>query len=396
MPIKILHTADLHIGDKRYGRFDPERSINTRLDDQLRSLLRLVEIARDEQIDAAVVVGDIYHGRSPNAAEEDVFAEFISGLAETGAHIFVIEGNHERATIPGKASPLTHIATLRFPNFHHISEPKVITVETKHGKLTVAGMPWPLRRELIEDGFLAKGESPIPEIWDAFIGKISDRLAERIPSDSKAIFAGHLWVSNVMGIAAKKMRGEPICRPETVARPPFDYVALGHIHKHQALWDDPPVVYSGSIERTDFSEADIPKGAVITELGETTRWKFIRTPARRFIDLEMNLSGMSDPIEAAAVKLANRELEGAIVRLSVTQVKGDRTFDARHLRPKFPELYYLRVSRIELSEERTEFAIRTYSPLEALSEYIDRSETLKPDKEELMELAKSLAEEICE
>lgn len=394
MPIKLLHTADLHIGDRRYGRFDPERSINTRLDDQRHSLLRLVEISREEQIDAAVVVGDIYHGRSPNAAEEDVFAEFISGLSETGAHIFAVEGNHERAAIPGKASPLTHIATLRFPKFHHIAEPDVTTVETKHGKLSVAGMPWPLRRELIEGGYLAKGESPTPEIWDAFIGKVADGLAEGIPGDAKAVFAGHLWVSNVAGFAAKKMRGEPICRPETIAKPPFDYIALGHVHRHQCLWDDPPAVYSGSIDRTDFSEAAIPKGAVIVELGDTTRWRFLQTPARRFIDIEMNLSGMSDPIEAAAVKLSNRELEGAIVRLTVTQIKGDRAFDARHLRPKFPELYYLRVARIELSEERTDFAIRTYSPLEALGEYIDRSEKLRPHKEELMELAKSLAEEI--
>ncbi len=394
MGVRILHTADLHIGDRRYGRFDPERSINTRLDDQRKSLMFLADLAERKAVDAAVIVGDIYHGRSPNAAEEDVFAEFIARLAKIDMHIFCVEGNHERPVIPGKASPLTHIATLGIEKFHHITEPDVVMVETKSGKLAVAGIPWPLRRELVDGSYIGKRETPSPEIWDAFIGETVDRLAERIPTDSHAILAGHLWTANVRGLTITKMRGEPICRAETLAITPFDYVALGHIHRHQQVWDDPPAVYSGSIERTDFTEANIAKGAVLVDLHEKAMWKFVQTPARKFIDIEMNLSGMSDPVETAAIKLANEDLEGAIIRLTVTQMQGDRAFDARHLRPKFPEVFYMRVSRIELSEERTPTKLRKYSPLEALGEFIDQNEKLKQHKEELIELAKSLAEEI--
>ncbi len=394
MPIKILHTADLHIGDRRYGRFDPERSINTRLDDQRESLLHLVRIAVVEEVDAVIIAGDIYHGRSPNAAEEDVFAEFISGLAETGAHIFVVEGNHERPVVPGKPSPLTHLATLRIDRFHHIDGPAVVNVATKNGELAVAGMPWPLRRELVDGGYIAKNVSPTPEIWDAFIGERIDELIEDIPTGAKSVFTGHLWTSNVMGISAKQTRGEPVCLPQTLARKPFDYIALGHIHRHQQVWDDPPAIYSGSIERTDFTEANIAKGAVVAELGDETSWRFIQTPARKFVDVEMNLSGMSDPIDAAVTKLANKELDGAIVRLTVTQMKGDRSFDARHIRPKFPEVFYMRVSRIEMSEERKIAGLHKYSPLEALGEFIDQSEKLRPHKAELIERAKAIAEEI--
>ena len=46
----------------------------------------------------------------------------------------------------------------------------------------------------------------------------------------------------------------------------FDYVALGHVHKHQVLCKDPYVVYPGSIERVDFSEEQEAKGYILVEL----------------------------------------------------------------------------------------------------------------------------------
>ena len=46
----------------------------------------------------------------------------------------------------------------------------------------------------------------------------------------------------------------------SVALPQFDYVALGHIHKHQVIGQNPHVVYSGSIQRIDFGEENDEKG----------------------------------------------------------------------------------------------------------------------------------------
>jgi len=394
MSIVILHTADLHIGDRRYGRFDPQRSINTRLDDQRRSLQFLADAAQKEGVHVALLVGDIYHSKSPTPAEEDVFAEFVANLVGEDIHVFAIEGNHERPAIPDRASPLTHIATLGLDRFHHISEPGVEVVEIKGEALAVAAIPWPHRRELIDGGYLGPKSPPSPEIWDAYIEESVDRLAEQIPDGAKAILAAHLWTANVRGIPISMSRGEPICRADSIARPPFDYVALGHIHRHQEVWPDPPAVYSGSIERTDFTEANIAKGAVIVELGRKTTWKFLQTPARKFVDMKMDLSGMTDPAAAAATKLAQIETDGAIVRLNVTQMPGDRSFDARHLRHKFPSIFYLRVVRVEVDIDRKPVQLRTYSPLDALDEFIDRDDELKPHKTELIELAKDLLEEV--
>ncbi len=391
--IKILHTADLHIGDRRFGKFDPARSQYTRLDDQFKILMFLADLAFKEGVGAAILAGDIYHGRTPTPAEEDIFAEFVARLTGEGVHVFAIAGNHERPAIPGKASPLTHIATLGLPRFHLLDKPSVRVVEIDGEKLAVAAIPWPHRRDLIDSGLVESGGSFQPEIWDRYIDDEIKKLAERIPGDAKAVLVSHLWTANVRGYGLNQIRGEPICRAETLARAPFDYIALGHIHRHQAVWPEPPVIYSGSIERTDFSEVDVPKGVVVVEFGEKADWRFVDVPARRFVAIEMDLSGMPDPVESAAIKANASNIEGAVVRITITQAKGDPPIDARRLRPKLSAPYYLRVIRREVEDDSRPIALRSYDPIEALGEYIDRSDEMRGDKKNLIELARKLAEE---
>ena len=58
--------------------------------------------------------------------------------------------------------------------------------------------------------------------------------------------------------------------PSQLAIQPFDYVALGHLHRHQNLNESgyPAVVYSGSIERIDFGERKEEKGFCLVSIPE--------------------------------------------------------------------------------------------------------------------------------
>ena len=66
----------------------------------------------------------------------------------------------------------------------------------------------------------------------------------------------------------------------------LDYVALGHIHKHQSLSpgdSQPPAVYPGSIERIDFGEVNEKKGFVLADIAKGhTDWEFIKLETRRY------------------------------------------------------------------------------------------------------------------
>jgi exonuclease SbcD len=73
--------------------------------------------------------------------------------------------------------------------------------------------------------------------------------------------------------------------PQSVLTPlGVDYVALGHVHKHQCLRQAPPVVYSGSIERIDFGEINEAKGCVLVTFdGKQAQWEFVPLDSGRLL-----------------------------------------------------------------------------------------------------------------
>ena len=104
-----------------------------------------------------------------------------------------------------------------------------------------------------------------------------------------AVLAGHLTVSSGIFSGSEKRAiygTDPVFLPSQLAIVPFDYVALGHLHRYQNLNPHgyPAVVYSGSIERIDFGERKEEKGfcwVTIHEKNSTTH-EFIPTPIRSF------------------------------------------------------------------------------------------------------------------
>jgi exonuclease SbcD len=100
----------------------------------------------------------------------------------------------------------------------------------------------------------------------------------------------------------------------------WDYVAMGHIHKHQNVTEGrenvPPVVYPGSLERIDFGEERDPKGFVWAEVQRgKADWQFVPVNARPFVTLRADLRESEDPTADALALLDTRRLDDAIVRM---------------------------------------------------------------------------------
>jgi exonuclease SbcD len=102
----------------------------------------------------------------------------------------------------------------------------------------------------------------------------------------------------------------------------FDYVALGHVHKFQDLntGAQPPVVYTGSMDRINFGEEKDHKGFCIVDLqkGQTT-YEFVSTPARPFVTVRCDIEENEEPTAAIleAIDRASRKgtLKDAVVRV---------------------------------------------------------------------------------
>jgi exonuclease SbcD len=136
------------------------------------------------------------------------------------------------------------------------------------------------------------------------------------------LLTGHFTVGGaVVGSERGIMLGRDVAVPKNViADPRWDYVALGHIHKHQNLThgriDAPPVVYSGSIERIDFGEEGDPKGFCWVELSrDETHWEFVRLQARPFVTLRADLRTSINPTQETIRLIESHNLRQAVVRM---------------------------------------------------------------------------------
>jgi exonuclease SbcD len=191
-----------------------------------------------------------------------------------------------------------------------------------------------------------------------------------------------------------------------LTRPCFDYVALGHVHKHQNLnaSNNPPVIYPGSIERVDFSEEKEDKGFVLVNLERgKAEWEFCTLPVRVFQTIKVNVSESENPQAELVKAIGKKQIEDAVVRL-IYQLRSEQLdlidngelhalLGEAHSYTIQPELVS-QLARPRLPELNTNNSIE---PLEALKTYLASREDLKDVAESMLEAAQGLlggAEEV--
>jgi exonuclease SbcD len=196
---------------------------------------------------------------------------------------------------------------------------------------------------------------------------------------------------------------DPSVPVTTLADPAFQYVALGHIHRFQDLneGDSPPVVYSGSIERIDFTEEKEKKGFVSGEIIETgTGWKcayqFRETPARRFMTVDLGEIGSDERVIPIRDRFSPADAEGAVVRVRYEVGSPGAEVDEKEIRSAFDGAQTLKIERVfskpKKTMRQTELS-RTMSVIEALDKYIQSKPELKKIGDEMKARAEKLIRE---
>jgi exonuclease SbcD len=320
--IKFFHVADAHLGIENYGKIDSQTGIHSRLLDFSRSLEIVVDKAVEEQIDFLLFCGDAYKTANPTPTQQKLFAKQIMRLYQAKIPVVIIVGNHDHPLSFGKVNSLDVFSYLPLDNIYVIGKPDVCKLETKNGIVQVVGIPWPTRGILIgSEQHRFKSNSEITKYLSQRVGQIVYQLAQTLDADIPSILAAHLTVSN--GVFSGAIFGnDPVFLPSQLAVHPFDYVALGHLHRYQNL--NPggiPVVYSGSIERIDFGERKEPKGfcrVVIDSSNDGARvcmHEHIELPARRMIQLEISIEYGSDFTQQIIDAIEKTEVTDAIVKI---------------------------------------------------------------------------------
>jgi exonuclease SbcD len=181
----------------------------------------------------------------------------------------------------------------------------------------------------------------------------------------------------------------------------WDYVALGHIHKHQNLQrrdERPPIVYSGSLERIDFGEEREPKGFCWVELEKgATTWEFVEVNARRFRTLSIDVRDSDDVTMDAQAALANVDMSDAIVRVNIQlRPEQEASLRDRDVRAVLKSASY--IAAINKDVERVERARlgghspEEMTPLQLLERYME-SKGMNPEHiQTMLEYARKIIE----
>jgi len=383
--MRLLHTGDLHIGMSNYSKLDPETGLDSRLIDFFNTFDLMVDTAIKENVDAFLLAGDAYKTRDPSPTQQKGFGERIKKLSKAGIPVILVVGNHDTPNAEGKANTLDIYSALEIDNVWVSRKPEFLKIPTKSGILQVITAPW-----LHKSDFKDLGEKLLS-------------FYEKIDANIPAVVVGHLEVEgSSMGSEKGLAIGNDVTIPLSLLTDRrLSYVALGHIHKHQILNADPPVIYAGSPERIDFGEAKEEKGFIMIDIPSPKKaaFKLVPTNCRKFLSIEVDLKGDDiDPTETVLKEIKKHQIDDVIVKV-IINIPADLEKEIEMDKIKKALSSSFTIAGISRNVERKERIklenipeVERLSPLEALQAYF-KSKQYSPEKIKQLE---SLASKILE
>lgn len=430
--MRIIHFADAHIGVETHSRpMTPEglealppsfapgvgrratyAGMPSRLIDSLRALDEVTEFALSHpKADLVVFAGDAYRARDPSQTHQREFARRIGRLAVADIPVFLLAGNHDIPNTEGRATAIDIFDALSVRNVTIGSRLGANLIETRDGPVQILAVPW-LRRSSVAAQAEQHGKSAdeINEFMQALLTSEIQRIADELDPGVPAILAAHATVSTAtLGHERSLMMGHDyVLLPSALQPRPIDYAALGHVHRHQELAASPPVVYSGSLNRVDFSEERDPKGFCVIDLdpglpaGQRVRnWSFHDVWSRPFLTISVSLTGREEDVLAAIEnQLARHDVVDAVVRVEVqlphelvgrvevSRIRGQLLQAGAHVVAGIAT----RIDAPDRSRTRLDrgMAVEALEPMQALEFYLERGAVTPPRRDDLVEAAKEI------
>lgn len=270
--LKILHTADWHLGKKVEGK--------SMLPNQRAALQDIEEITAVEKPDLILVAGDVFDTAVPPAEAEKLFFDACERLSSYGCPVVVLAGNHddEVRLCAARSLAVCHNIYLVgdmdnsfYSDYGAENGRGWIRLATPGGKACMAILPYPLESfsaDLPEDApderknsdDANENEAAGQKDDDMFDKKYTDRVQGLIAECEKGFLPGeaNIFVAHIFmlpGFEEKTLGGAKIL-PSAILPENADFVALGHVHKNMRAAKDKEAWYSGSITPCNFGETE--------------------------------------------------------------------------------------------------------------------------------------------
>ncbi|GAA2721270.1 exonuclease SbcCD subunit D [Cellulomonas aerilata] len=372
--MRLLHTSDWHLGRTLHGV--------DLLEHQAAYLDHLVEVAREEGVDAVLVAGDVYDRAVPPVEAVTLLSETLARLSERCA-VVLTPGNHDSAARLGFGAGLMRDGVHLRTRVADVGAPVELRPRDRSGRsdgapVLVYGLPY-----LDPDGCrhaLASGDVPLARSHESVTRAAMDRvradLATRTAGGAgggvrpRAVVLAHAFVLG--GQASESERDIRVGGVDHVPADVFagvDYVALGHLHGPQRVSGPPGVVlrYSGSPLAYSFSEQHHAKSTVLLELdrdGVRGDVRLVPAPVpRRLSDVT---GTMADLLGAAGDPFT-----GDWVRVVVTDAARPAELFAR-VRRRFPHALVVQHRPPAVGARSSSVAVTAaHDPVQVAAEFVE-------------------------
>lgn len=362
--MRILHTADLHLGRQFHG-------ISLELD-HAAVLDQMVSALVEQQADVFIIAGDIFDRASPPATAVRQFNEFIRRVAnETTAAVVMIAGNHDSGDRIGAMSVMTddRRALIRGPL---AVEERPLILDDDTGAVAFSALPFGYEfaaRECFADESISNPEGVL---------RAQIHAAKRhVPKNARWVVVAHGFVAGG-GESESERSLTRVGGIETVPINAFDganYVALGHLHKPQDI-DGERIRYSGSPLAFGFDESDDQKSMTLVDLSAdgSLKTKIIPlTPVRSVRTLRGKLVDLLEvPTSDDFIKIVLTD-EGQMI---------DAMKRVREVFPNAAQLTYDRFEKAPEAKSLDGFVPALDDPLNVISSFLEHVRDQGPDKHE--------------
>ncbi|MDE6254071.1 MAG: exonuclease SbcCD subunit D [Lachnospiraceae bacterium] len=249
--MRFLHLSDLHIG-KRVNEF-------SMIEEQKYILNQILNVIDDERVESVLIAGDIYDKSVPSAEAVLIFDEFLTNLADRNLTVFVISGNHdspERIAFGNRL--MKECCVYMSPVFNGDIRP--ITLKDEYGSVNIYMLPFikPVNVKKVYPDAEADSYSDAVKF---VIDKMDVNKSER------NIIVAHQLVTGAGRCDSEDISIGGMDNVDASVFEPFDYVALGHIHRPQSISRD-TLRYSGTPLKYSFSEMNHNKSLTIVDMLE--------------------------------------------------------------------------------------------------------------------------------
>ena len=290
----FFHLSDLHIGLKLI-----ERDLR---EDQEYIFEQIIRLAKEQQPDAMVIAGDIYDKAVPSAEAVEIFDSFMKNLSEEMPQmpVMIISGNHDSA-----ARLNCFRSILSRQNVYMIGTPPTteeehiekVTLQDAYGDLHFYLLPF-VKPSMVRE-IVGTREDGTQHSYDEALHLLIER--ENIDTKERNVLVSHQFylpfdrqAEDVERMDSEIRTVGNIDEISADVLEVFDYAALGHIHKPQAMGRE-MVRYAGSILKYSFSEIRKDKQATILTISKNKQISLshhLLKPLRDMREMECSLESL--------------------------------------------------------------------------------------------------------